>query len=70
MTTKCTGALGSVSPQHVAKVYGGCPENNLVAEALSPWADSIACSLDAIRDVESELFSGVIHFSATCCLRS
>lgn len=44
-------------PKYVAKVFGGKLENNIVAEpdALSKFACKL---LDAIRDVESELFSG------------
>jgi putative ATP-dependent endonuclease of OLD family len=44
-------------PKYVARIYGGKLENNIVAEA-----DALAkfdCQLlDAIRDVEAELFSG------------
>jgi putative ATP-dependent endonuclease of the OLD family len=44
-------------PKYVARIYGGKLENNLVAEpdALSKFDCQL---IDAIRDVESELFSG------------
>lgn len=50
-------ALEDFLPKYVAKVYGGKLENNLLAEpdALAKFDCEL---LDAIRDVESELFAG------------
>jgi len=49
--------LERLLPEYVSRVYGGNPGSRVVAEP--EWLDKFACKLlDAIRDVESRLFSG------------
>ena len=44
-------------PKYVARIFGGLPENRLVAEP-DALAKFDCHTIDAIRDVESELFAG------------
>lgn len=51
------GVLEQFIPKYVARIFGGLPENRLVAEP-DALAKFDCHTIDAIRDVESELFAG------------